>query len=359
MKIGLYGGAFNPIHIGHLEIAKWAIKELELDKIIFIPGYIGPFKKNKKFVDGIFRKEMIELELQDKMEVSSFELDKKGTSYTIETIKYFYKKFSKDDIFLLIGSDNLSKLGKWKEIDEISKLVKIAIFRRSKNINKTNIKKYNGILLHNPLYEQSSTRFLKGQFNDVSDLVRKYIGNKQIYFENILKNILSEKRYIHSLNAGKYGAKIAKALNYDVKKAYFSSLVHDIAKEIPENEAREIIKKYEPQNEHIDKYKLHQELGYVLLKYIFYINEEIANSVRVHTSLSLELSLLDKIVFMADKLCQGRKWNGIQKIRQLAMTNFDKSFSLVVQQTWKFNKEKGNILSKEQEEIYKKWTNNI
>jgi nicotinate-nucleotide adenylyltransferase len=112
MKIGIYGGAFNPIHKGHIKIAKHVIEFLALDKLIFVPSFKGPFKKNIELVSGEDRINMIELVLEDKMEVSPFEINRKGVSYTIDTIKYFKNKYKEDELFLIIGSDNLAKLNK-------------------------------------------------------------------------------------------------------------------------------------------------------------------------------------------------------------------------------------------------------
>lgn len=355
MKIGIFGGSFNPIHKAHILIAKKAIQFLNLDKLIFVPAYKSPFKKDQQLEAPHHRMEMIKLVLEDKMEISSFEIDRKGISYTIDTINYFSNKYPQDELFLIIGSDNIMKLPKWKKIDEIVKKAQIVAFKRDKQVNKTNLKRFNGILLDNEIYNQSSTRFISGDFLDVEKCVRFYIGKHKLYFEQILFRILDQQRYLHCMHARDFAFELAKTLNFDIDKAKFSAMVHDIAKRIDESQARKLIKKYEPQNESIEKYKLHQELGFVILKHMFGIEEDICHSVRVHTSLDLDLTLLDKIVFMADKLCQGRKWEGIQKIRTLALKDFDQAFKIMVKKTREFNLSKNIAITKEQEEIYSKW----
>lgn len=358
MRIGLFGGSFNPIHKGHIKIAKLALENLKLDKIIFIPCQKNPFKKKMDYVDGKMRLEMIKLVLEENMEVSNLEISRQGLSYTIDTIKYFKNLYKDSELFLIIGSDNLQRLHKWKNIDEISKLVKISVFKRTKDINKGVIKKYNGVLINNQLQKESSTSFFKGDFDVVDERVRKYIGHNKIYFEQILKNVLDEKRFLHSKNARDFAIDLAKSIKYDVKKASFSAFVHDIAKNLANQNkawAREIILNKLGYKQ-IEDYKLHQELGYIILKHTFDIEEDICNSVKVHTSLSLNLTKLDKIVFIADKLCRGRKYPGIQKIRKLVLENFDQGFKKVVERTREFNLEKNISFSKEQEEIYEKWT---
>lgn len=360
MKIGLFGGSFNPIHNGHIKIAKEAIKILKLDKLIFIPCQKNPLKKNVFYVDGKQRLEMIKIAIQneEKMSVSSFEINRKGISYTIDTIQYFKNKYKNDALYFILGSDNLTKLPKWKSIKEISDLVKLAIFKRSENINKTNAKKYNAITINNKIYKASSKEFLNGKFDILDKNVLSYIGKQKIYFDQILKNILDQKRYLHSLHAKEYAIKLAKAHKFDVKKAAFAAFVHDIAKHIANDnkkEARKMIEKYEPKSKKLKDYQLHQEVGYIILKHIFNVEDDICNAVRIHTSLSFDLTTLDKIVFLADKLCQGRKYTGIQKDREISFKNLDQALAIVIERVIMFNKQKNIVFTPIQQKIYSKW----
>ena len=354
-RIAIFGGSFNPVTKAHLAIAQFALNELKLDKLIFVPAYQSPFKKGQSLVSGQDRIAMINLVLKPKMSCSSFEIDRQGISYTIDTVKYFKNKYPEAELFWIIGTDHLSKLNKWKAIEQISQLVQLVAFVRNQTISKMNLKKFGVLLLKNPIFPEASSRFLQGHFDYVADPVRAYIGQKQLYFEQILEQILSQKRYRHSLHARNYAIKLAKALNFDVKTAAFSALVHDIAKEWPLEQAIKLLQMYQPEKTKVAKHELHQEVGALILKHFFAIDKAICRSVQVHTTLALELSMLDKIVFMADKLCTGRKWIGIQKIRNLSLSDFDQAFSLVVQQTWDFNLAKGIRFSPEQIAIYEKW----
>ncbi|MGL6124919.1 MAG: nicotinate-nucleotide adenylyltransferase [Metamycoplasmataceae bacterium] len=359
MKIGIYGGAFNPIHKGHIKIAKFAIDSLGLDRLIFVPAFRGPFKKDIEFAPGKDRLNMIELVLEDKMDVSSFELNRKSTSYTIDTVKYFKNKYKDDELFLIIGSDNLSKLNKWKKIDEISKLTKIMVFKRSEEFSKINLKKYNCTLMNNEIFEESSTRFLSGSYKDVESKVKHYIGLNKLYFNEIAKNTLSVERYKHSLYAAKFGVELAKSLKLDSKKAYYACLMHDITKEWDIEKQRTFLTHFLVDESKLQDYELHQITGSIWLKKFFAIKDpEMTDAVAKHTSLALELTTMDKVVFMADKLCPGRKWNGIQKVRELAFNDFDSAFALTVKRAKELIEKKGVTLSLEQKEIYDKWIKN-
>jgi len=120
-KIGLFGGSFNPVHIGHLRAAEEIKELLLLDKIIFIPTATHPLKKSKNVPDGKKRYQMLKLAVRDNpdFEVSDAELKRGGPSYTIDTLKYFSKMYKRKELYFIIGSENLSNIDKWKEYQEL------------------------------------------------------------------------------------------------------------------------------------------------------------------------------------------------------------------------------------------------
>jgi nicotinate-nucleotide adenylyltransferase len=131
MKTGVYGGTFDPIHNGHL-ITAVAIKEIRnLDKIIFIPSYIAPHKIGVQRSSSVHRIEMIKRAIEGIpfLDYSTYEIDKKGVSYTIDTLRHLKKEY--DEIELIIGYDNLLEFKTWKEPDEIFKLVKVVCLSRN------------------------------------------------------------------------------------------------------------------------------------------------------------------------------------------------------------------------------------
>ena len=111
-RIAIFGGSFNPVTKAHLAIAQFTLNELKLDKLIFVPAYQSPFKKGQNLASGQDRIAMINLVLKPKMCCSSFEIDRQGISYTIDTVKYFKNKYPEAELFWIIGTDHLSKLNK-------------------------------------------------------------------------------------------------------------------------------------------------------------------------------------------------------------------------------------------------------
>lgn len=117
MKIGIFGGSFNPVHYGHLEAAKQAINALDLDELWFMPVSESGMKKSGEYLSGELRKRLIEAALQEiddsQMKLSTIELDRGGISYTYDTYKELTKRYPKDSFTFLYGSDCLNTIEKW------------------------------------------------------------------------------------------------------------------------------------------------------------------------------------------------------------------------------------------------------
>jgi nicotinate-nucleotide adenylyltransferase len=126
MKIGILGGTFNPVHIGHLILAEEAREKLGLDKVIFIPANLPPHKDNIDIADPQARLKMLKLAAKGNkyFAVSDIEIRRSGRSYTIDTIKTLKDKYKGDELYFIIGSDLLKYLEGWKDLSEIFKIVK-------------------------------------------------------------------------------------------------------------------------------------------------------------------------------------------------------------------------------------------
>ncbi|MFC1576549.1 nicotinate-nucleotide adenylyltransferase [Candidatus Omnitrophota bacterium] len=133
-RIGILGGTFNPVHNGHTHIAGYALKKLRLDKIVFIPAYIPPHKKicgNAKTSDRL-RMLKAATKGRKKFIVSTYEIGKKGKSYSIRTARHFKKRYSRGaELFFIIGSDSLRGIGKWKDLEALERLVQFVVVPRS------------------------------------------------------------------------------------------------------------------------------------------------------------------------------------------------------------------------------------
>jgi nicotinate-nucleotide adenylyltransferase len=132
LKIGILGGTFNPIHIGHLILAEEAREKIGLDKIIFVPTFLPPHKDNSDIAFAFNRLAMVRLAIKGNryFYTSDIEIKRDGRSYTIDTLNEFKKKYPQDQLYFIIGSDLLEYLKEWKDLDEIIKLIKFIVVTR-------------------------------------------------------------------------------------------------------------------------------------------------------------------------------------------------------------------------------------
>ena len=130
-KYGIYGGSFDPIHIGHAALADSAVRECGLDKLIFMPAFISPFKQDRKVTDGHDRCGMIEaaLKVNSAFCLSRYELNKKGTSYTIETLRH-WDNLLDGDMYFVLGFDSAVQVDTWYEGEEILRNFHLITARR-------------------------------------------------------------------------------------------------------------------------------------------------------------------------------------------------------------------------------------
>jgi nicotinate-nucleotide adenylyltransferase len=132
MKIGILGGTFNPVHIGHLILAEEVREKLGLDKIIFVPAALPPHKDNLNIAPAKDRLKMLKLAVASNkfFAVSDLEIKRQGRSYTIDTLKEFRAKYKKDELYFIIGSDLLKYLNEWKDLSQIVTMVKFVAATR-------------------------------------------------------------------------------------------------------------------------------------------------------------------------------------------------------------------------------------
>jgi len=132
MRIGILGGTFNPVHIGHLILAEEAREKLGLDKIIFVPTALPPHKEDLNIAPAADRLKMIRLAIQGNryFAVSDIEIKREGRSYTIDTLSELKLKYSRDELYFIIGSDLLKYLNEWKDLAQIIKMVKFLVATR-------------------------------------------------------------------------------------------------------------------------------------------------------------------------------------------------------------------------------------
>lgn len=190
MKLGIFGGTFNPIHYGHLISAEIIRSDFNLDKIIFVPSKIPVHKDLAGNVSAEERYAMTLLAVRDvkEFEVSKIEIDRKGPSYTFVTINEMKLIYPNDSLYLVIGMDSLHEIATWKEPEQLRSVSVIAMRRPvGDNTTKLDPGSYNILYADNPLVDISSTRVRERLRNKKSvrfllpEPVIEYIYKKGLY----------------------------------------------------------------------------------------------------------------------------------------------------------------------------------
>src|SRR5208282_5998120 len=132
MKIGLFGGSFDPVHLGHLLVAQAAVEELGLDRLFFIPAAQSPFKPDSKPAPAAVRLQLLRLALAGKpnCEIDGQEIRRGGVSHTVDTLRDYAKRFPGAKLVCLIGGDHAPKLDEWREASELAKLAEFVVIPR-------------------------------------------------------------------------------------------------------------------------------------------------------------------------------------------------------------------------------------
>jgi nicotinate (nicotinamide) nucleotide adenylyltransferase len=356
MRIGIFGGSFNPVHNGHTHLAKTAAAEFSLDRIFFVPSRISPHRSMTEYAAAEDRLEMLRLACANEplFEVCDYELRSDRVSYTIYTIEYFRSRFPDDELFLLVGSDMLLSFDKWFCYEKILAQASLCVISRhdgdSAELKKKSqeLKKLGKIYVSESLPLVISSTEIRKKIAKNKDFtcyldknVVQYIrlkglyslrGDKKMLYDpetkkKYLKENLSAKRYTHSLNVAEECRKLAERYGEDPNKAYFAGLLHDICKELPSDEQKRLADNnvFTVCREELETRSLwHAVAGAYFIKTEFRIEDiDILNAVRFHTVGRAGMSLLEEIVYMGDLISADRDYKDVDKIRKLAYTDLN------------------------------------
>ncbi len=190
-RIGIFGGTFDPPHIGHLIIAEHARVQFKLDRVVFIPAYRPPHKAGRASTAPQHRLNMVRRAIRGNpwFKVSDIELKRKGVSYTIDTIRAVHRRFPDASMFLILGSDNLSEFHTWKSYDELLALTRLLVYARG-----------HGRLLRPSRLRRARISFVRGLLLDISSsairqLIRSRHSIRYLVPADVERYIISRKLY--------------------------------------------------------------------------------------------------------------------------------------------------------------------
>lgn len=189
-RLGIFGGSFDPPHIGHLVIAEMARRSLNLDAVYFVPAYKPPHKKGSHASTAHDRLAMTKLSVlgNPTFKVSALELRRKGISYTVDTVRAFRKRFAGAQLFLIIGSDSLRQFHSWKSPGDILAEASLIVYRRPRSA-RTNaqLRSLNASFIKGPLMEISSS--------DIRKRIQQRKSIRYLVRDNVLRFIQIKKLY--------------------------------------------------------------------------------------------------------------------------------------------------------------------
>ncbi len=359
-KIGIFGGTFNPVHTAHIRLALAAKEQLELDFVIMLTSGNPPHKRERKVLDAKLRHTMLKEATKgiDGLVVSDYEVKRKEYSYTANTLEFFKKVFPKDKLYFIMGGDSLDYFDKWYKPEKIVTLATLAVYGRGQKHRFAETEE-----LYNIKIEQIEGEFFDISSSDMRDdkslleeftppAVYSFIKRYRLYADNdemsLLKEFLSEKRLKHSLGVAKLAKDLAKHYGIDANTAERAGLLHDIAKEIPYHTALKMCDELGAELDGIERTTpllVHPKLGAELVKCYFGITEgEITSAIRCHTVGRPNMTLLEKIIFVADASEQTRQYDGAEEIRKTAFSDIDKAVLMCIDGTIEITKNRGGFL---------------
>lgn len=355
-KLGIMGGTFDPIHIGHLLMARHALENLRLDNVVFIPSGSPPHKDEK--AKPLDRLTMVEIALESErvFYADPMEIERSGITYSLDTLRYLQSADPDVELYYIIGEDTLYDLENWKHFGLAALLCTFALCLRPGNYNADVdghiymlASKYGAkfIKVDSPIIEISSTQIRQRVADALSishmvpDDVDDYIKKRRLYkrqprekkaadidyIKADLKLNLSKGRYNHSISVMKTAVKLAEYYNADAAKAALAGLLHDCAKELPKNELRKMAVEYNPNLSEIvlaTDILLHAPASaYTAINKYGITDRDIILSIEHHITGDRHMGLLEKIIYLADFIEPNRNFPDAVNVRNIAYDSLD------------------------------------
>lgn len=370
MKIGIYGGTFDPVHNGHIQAAKIIMRELSLDRVYFVAACDTPLKASESETSSTLRFEMLKAALKNekKFTASDVELKRGGKSYTVDTLEYFTEEFPDSEIYFIVGGDRLADFSKWYCPEKIMSLCSLVAVRRRNTVKDYDglaediEKQFGGKVYVSKAYgpDISSTLIRERVYNALPVAHLMPIGAEIILYENALyfpeeiKAIyeqlgkqLNGYRLKHTLLTVREAVELAYIHGVDTKKARLAAILHDCVKfDVPvmiqyaEKHGFEITGE-----ELMNPYLIHSRMGAMAAEKDYGVKDpEILNAIARHTLGSGDMTKLDKVIYLADKLEPSRQYRKIDTLKKIAAKDLNAAVIAVMKHTVNYTKSSGRTI---------------
>lgn len=368
MKIGIYGGTFNPIHRGHMAAARFAAEELGLDRLLLIPAGLPPHKALSTDTPAAeHRLEMTRLaakamELSCPVEVLDMELTRTGPSYTLDTLRELKAGYPEDHLYFLMGTDMFLSFQSWRGPAEIAGLCTLCAFSRAETDDPEQFAKQKRFLEKNmgadvvilklpEIVEISSTQLRAGLaagegagLTYLAPVVYGYILRHRLYGTNadmrqltvaelrcVAMTMLKHKRVAHVLGTEETAAALARRWGADEEAARRAALFHDCTKKLNWEQQMALCRLYNislDEEERREDKLLHAITGAAVAREEFGVSKEIESAIRWHTTGKADMTVLEKIIYLADYIEPTRDFCDLRELRALAFEDLDQAMLL-------------------------------
>ena len=352
MRIAFFGGAFDPFHSEHEEIANAAICELSLDRLILVPTQNPPHKENA-VTDFSDRLNMLSLWGEGKPEtvIDPIEASTGKVNCSYEIIRLLKDKYKADKYYYIIGGDSMINFHTWVKPEVIAKEITLAVAARQgfEGLDEaiTHAQKAYGadIIKLNAVGKEISSGELKARLElyfDVSEYIdgriESYVKEKGLYrnYTDIINNLkasISPGLFGHCARTAVFAARYCTLAKVSFHKAFVAGLLHDCAKESESDttgyptEAKQVV---------------HQYKGAEIAQKEYGVkDEEILSAIRYHTTGKPAMTRLEKLIYIADKLEDGRRYQGVEELREAVKISVDEAFLRLITHSAAYLKAKG------------------
>ena len=390
-RIGIYGGTFNPPHVGHVRGVQYALSALNLDEVLVIPACESPEQKATQIhVSPQQRLDMLHLAMGKipGVRILDMELRRGGVSYTADTLQQIRAQYPEEELVLLLGADKFMTVTDWYRGEDILQNASLAVISRGKypkaqeiQAQKEKVESMGGkvTLLDNPITEISSTDIRRllvfGCAEEfVPPKVLAYILNNGLYntdkdlhqmpidrLEELVIYLLKPSRVAHVLGCRDTAVELAKRWGADETDAARAGLLHDITKALDGPLQLTLCRccgivlddfslKY-PKT-------LHALTGSLVAKFMFGENDAVVSAIASHTTGKANMNTLEEIIYIADYMEPNRDFPGVDSLREAAFTDLHKAMKMGLEMTIGVLQQQGNTVSPASQEAID-WLSNL
>ena len=351
-SIIVYGGSFDPIHNGHLRIARAASMMLNAN-VVFVPSKAPRWKKPE--ATAAQRLEMLRLAIKHEgspaFSIDLFEMNSKSeVNYSIDLVRHIALTHKNTKIYLMIGADEVNSFPNWKDPDKICELATpLYVSRPDIQIDD---KVLNAYPMQRLPYDGSgpvsSSAVRSLQSIDIPLAVRDYIESQGLYYVNKLSGMMSKHRLLHSMSVANLAYVIAQHNNVEnYPAAYVAGILHDCGKDVDKSLSRQIMEQHFPEYLDIPEWAHHQFVGAYLAETLFGVNDPmVLEAIKFHSTGKAHLSPLGKIIYAVDKIEPTRGFDS-KKLIQACYKHYYVGFMNVLEANQEYLASKGYVLDNE------------